>query len=225
MLRFLADGSFKEETATPKMLGLGPRDVSLFVATSKASSTQRATVTPREGCILIRTEMVRAIIRQHEAIIFPSRYMQSQLIACYLYPKCAAPAAHLLVLWHEPQTVPLTSCQVQHACFVISFTLLSNRLETCRRRKDTERIAQSVTAAIRLGTPDRGASRLIAHSAESSHGLPESQGPQHSQPGQQVTETSMQVTEQHGSSKPGGARHTQSLLSFSMAWETTEMQP
>ena len=73
MLRFLADGSFREENATPKQLGLGPRDVSLFVASSKASSTQRATITPREGCILIRTEMVRGIVRQHEAIVFPSR--------------------------------------------------------------------------------------------------------------------------------------------------------
>ena len=73
VLRFRPDGSHTSEHASPQQLGLGPRDVSLFVAGTKASSTQRATITPRPGCILLRTEMVRAIVRQTQAVVFPSR--------------------------------------------------------------------------------------------------------------------------------------------------------
>ena len=73
VLTFFADGTYREGRASPQQLGLGPRDVSLFVSGSKASSTQRATITPRPGCILVRTEMVRAIVRQTQAVVFPCR--------------------------------------------------------------------------------------------------------------------------------------------------------
>ena len=93
VLRFHPDGSHTEERASPQQLGLGPRDVSLFVTGSKASSTQRATITPRPGCILLRTEMVRAIVRQTTAVVFPSRWAPAArraLLAAALCGLCSA---------------------------------------------------------------------------------------------------------------------------------------
>ena len=68
------------------------------MASNKAHSTQRATVTPREGCILLRTEMVRAIIRQDEAVVFPSRCRPPATSPCF------CKLLHVSIGWVQMQT-------------------------------------------------------------------------------------------------------------------------
>jgi len=56
-----------------RLARLDPRDVSLF-AERRGFSNQRATLMPREGSILFRTEITRSIIMADRAWIFQSRW-------------------------------------------------------------------------------------------------------------------------------------------------------
>ena len=51
---------------------LPPRDASLFAPQPAGLSSQRATIAPREGAILVRTEIARALIRRNAAFLFPA---------------------------------------------------------------------------------------------------------------------------------------------------------
>lgn len=62
----------KTITATPELLGLAPRDVSVFAATT-GPRKQRATITVRGAELLFRSESCRAIIRRDRAFLFPLR--------------------------------------------------------------------------------------------------------------------------------------------------------
>ena len=57
---------------------LDPRDISLF-AERRGFSNQRATLMPRDGLILFRTEITRSIIMADRAWIFQSRLVRSLL--------------------------------------------------------------------------------------------------------------------------------------------------
>ena len=59
------------------LAGLAPRDVSLFAPRPPGLSSQRATIAPRDGAVLVRTEVAQAIIRADAAFLFPNRR------ACY----------------------------------------------------------------------------------------------------------------------------------------------
>lgn len=69
----------KTLTATPELLGLAPRDVSLFAATT-GPRKQRATITVRGPELLFRSECCRAIIRCDHAFLFPSRRMEDTVM-------------------------------------------------------------------------------------------------------------------------------------------------
>jgi hypothetical protein len=47
--------------------------VSLFAPRPPGLSSQRATIAPRDGAVLVRTEVARAIIRADAAFLFPNR--------------------------------------------------------------------------------------------------------------------------------------------------------
>ena len=57
---------------TPAMLGLQPRDVSLF-KTVAGPGKQRATISVRDERILFRSEHCQAIIAVDRAYLFPGR--------------------------------------------------------------------------------------------------------------------------------------------------------
>ena len=72
MLEFDTDGNVKESLVTPAMLGLQPRDVSLFKTTA-GPGKQRATISVREGRILFRSEHCQAIVAPDKAYVFPNK--------------------------------------------------------------------------------------------------------------------------------------------------------
>lgn len=57
---------------SPASLGLQPRDVSLFSATT-GPGKQRATIAAREGRLLFRSEACQAIVSADRAFLFPAR--------------------------------------------------------------------------------------------------------------------------------------------------------
>lgn len=61
----------QQETETSEALGLAPRDVSLFAPRPTGVSSQRATIAPRDGAVLVRTEIAKAIIKPDAAYLFP----------------------------------------------------------------------------------------------------------------------------------------------------------
>ena len=73
-------GEFRKVRCTPEQLGLSPRDVGVFADPFGGSNhpggrnAQRATVVPRSGAILFRTEIARAVIRPDCIWLFPCRY-------------------------------------------------------------------------------------------------------------------------------------------------------
>ena len=77
MIRFLPDATFKGARVTPESLQLDPRDVALF-AERRGYSNQRATLSVRGDAILVRTEIVRGIVRLEQAVIFPCRWERIQ---------------------------------------------------------------------------------------------------------------------------------------------------
>ena len=72
MLEFDAQGTVNNSMVTPAMLGLQPRDVSLFKTTA-GPGKQRATISVREGRILFRSEHCQAIVAADRAYLFPNR--------------------------------------------------------------------------------------------------------------------------------------------------------
>ncbi len=72
MLEFDPEGNITTSMVTPAMLGLQPRDVSLFKTTA-GPGKQRATITVREGRILFRSEHCQAIVAPDRAYLFPNR--------------------------------------------------------------------------------------------------------------------------------------------------------
>ena len=74
VVEFLPDGTVSEKSETADSLGLEPRDVSLFQPRPAGfDSPQRATLTPRSGLILLRTEAVSALVRADRAYVFPCK--------------------------------------------------------------------------------------------------------------------------------------------------------
>jgi hypothetical protein len=73
-VEFDAKGGVNNTVVTPAMLGLQPRDVSLFKTTA-GPGKQRATISVRKGRILFRSEHCQAIIVQDRAYLFPSRHV------------------------------------------------------------------------------------------------------------------------------------------------------
>ena len=72
MVEFDSEGCVSHSVQTPASLGLQPRDVSLFSATS-GSGKQRATIAVREGRLLFRSEHCQAIVARDRAFLFPAR--------------------------------------------------------------------------------------------------------------------------------------------------------
>ena len=72
IIEFLPDASYKASKVNLKDAQLDPRDMSLFVQ-RHGFANQRATLAPRRGAILFRTEIARAIIMKEKALIFPAR--------------------------------------------------------------------------------------------------------------------------------------------------------
>ena len=72
VLEFDAKGSVHNTVVTPSMLGLQPRDVSLFKTTG-GPGKQRATISVREGRILFRSEHCQAIVVEDRAYLFPGK--------------------------------------------------------------------------------------------------------------------------------------------------------
>lgn len=71
-MEFLPDASYKAIQLNLRSARLDPRDVSLF-AERKGYNNQQATLVPRAGAILFRTEIARAIIHSDRALVFASR--------------------------------------------------------------------------------------------------------------------------------------------------------
>lgn len=72
MVEFLPDASYKAVKLNLRSALLDPRDVSLF-AERKGYNNQQATLVPRPGAVLFRTEIARAIIHADKALVFASR--------------------------------------------------------------------------------------------------------------------------------------------------------
>lgn len=74
MLEFGADGSLQEQVKSAATMGLHPRDVNLFV-NNRVFYKHRATIIPRDRAVLVRTEIIKAIIYQDKALLFPCRWV------------------------------------------------------------------------------------------------------------------------------------------------------
>ncbi|GMH36158.1 hypothetical protein BSKO_04026 [Bryopsis sp. KO-2023] len=72
VVEFLPDGTVSEGIKNGESLSLNPRDLSLFTMDARLTK-QRATIAARDNAILFRTEVCRAIIFPHKAILFPLR--------------------------------------------------------------------------------------------------------------------------------------------------------
>jgi hypothetical protein len=68
---FRPDATVDETKETSEGLGLAPRDVSLFAPRPAGVSSQRATISPRDGAVLVRTEIAKAVIKRNAAYLFP----------------------------------------------------------------------------------------------------------------------------------------------------------
>lgn len=73
VVEFLPDGTVAEGVKDADGLSLNLRDISLFTRDSRFTK-QRATIAARDNAILFRTEVCRAIVFPHKAILFPLRY-------------------------------------------------------------------------------------------------------------------------------------------------------
>ncbi|KAF8060603.1 MRS2-G [Scenedesmus sp. PABB004] len=75
VIEFHAGGQAVEEyrPRTPQELGLHPRDVTLFAPISRLAAPQRATIAVHDGKILVKTEIVKAIITADRAILIKGR--------------------------------------------------------------------------------------------------------------------------------------------------------
>eukprot|EP00775_Hariotina_reticulata_P005093 gene5093-5334_t len=75
VLEFHANGTAFEQykARTPQELGLHPRDVTLFAPLSRLAAPQRATIIVHESKILVKTEVVKAIITADKAVLIKGR--------------------------------------------------------------------------------------------------------------------------------------------------------
>ena len=73
VVEFYPDSTIIETTKTPEQLNLQPRDISIFATNKLGVQAQRATITPRNGAVLFRTEIAKAIIYKDRAVLFHSR--------------------------------------------------------------------------------------------------------------------------------------------------------
>ena len=73
VVEFHPDSTIIETTKTPEQLNLQPRDISIFATNKLGVQAQRATITPRNGAVLFRTEIAKAIIYKDRAVLFHSR--------------------------------------------------------------------------------------------------------------------------------------------------------
>lgn len=73
VVEFHPDQTIIESKRTPEQLELQPRDISIFAANKLGVQAQRATITPRSGAVLFRTEIAKAIIYKDKAVLFHSR--------------------------------------------------------------------------------------------------------------------------------------------------------
>ena len=73
VVEFHPDQTIIETTKTPEQLNLQPRDISIFATNKLGVQAQRATITPRNGAVLFRTEIAKAIIYKDKAVLFHSR--------------------------------------------------------------------------------------------------------------------------------------------------------
>ncbi len=73
VVEFHPDQTIIETTRTPEQLNLQPRDISIFATNKLGVQAQRATITPRNGAVLFRTEIAKAIIYKDRAVLFHSR--------------------------------------------------------------------------------------------------------------------------------------------------------
>ncbi|KDD76705.1 hypothetical protein H632_c133p2 [Helicosporidium sp. ATCC 50920] len=71
VVEFRGDGTVLETWKTAEVLGLHPRDASLFAWDSSLS--RRAVLTPRPGSVLLRASACRAILSADRVILFPAR--------------------------------------------------------------------------------------------------------------------------------------------------------
>ncbi|WIA35450.1 hypothetical protein OEZ86_003889 [Tetradesmus obliquus] len=78
VIEFYASGAAMEEykPRTPQELGLHPRDVTLFAPISRLAAPQRATIAVHDGKILVKTEIVKAIITADKAVLIKGRRQQ-----------------------------------------------------------------------------------------------------------------------------------------------------
>ena len=73
VVEFHPDQTIIETTRTPEQLHLQPRDISIFATNKLGVQAQRATISPRNGAVLFRTEIAKAIIYKDRAVLFHSR--------------------------------------------------------------------------------------------------------------------------------------------------------
>lgn len=73
VVEFHPDQTIIESKRTPDSLDLQPRDISIFATNKLGVQAQRATITPRNGAVLFRTEIAKAIIYKDKAVLFHSR--------------------------------------------------------------------------------------------------------------------------------------------------------
>eukprot|EP00878_Enallax_costatus_P017430 GHUV01018307.1.p1 GENE.GHUV01018307.1~~GHUV01018307.1.p1 ORF type:complete len:773 (+),score=257.30 GHUV01018307.1:352-2670(+) len=115
VIEFHASGTAIEEyrERTPNELGLHPRDVTLFAPLSRLAAPQRATIAVHDGKILVKTEVVKAIITPDKAVLIKSRRQRdTQKIAQAIL---AANDQRLMAikLWqHQHQEIRNTSSPV-----------------------------------------------------------------------------------------------------------------
>ncbi len=77
MLEFRPDGTVLETWKTPDVLGLHPRDVSVFATDS--TLTQRAMLAVRNQAVLLKTETCRAVLYADRAVLFPAHKTRATL--------------------------------------------------------------------------------------------------------------------------------------------------
>ncbi|DBB16706.1 TPA: hypothetical protein ACH3X3_014952 [Trebouxia sp. C0006] len=85
VVEFHPDSTIIETTKTPVQLNLQPRDSSIFATNKLGVQAQRAAITPRNGAVLFRTEIAKAIIYKDRAVLFHSRRLKDTVRVSVLY--------------------------------------------------------------------------------------------------------------------------------------------
>ncbi|KAK9795558.1 hypothetical protein WJX73_008157 [Symbiochloris irregularis] len=108
VLELHSNGYQQQVTITPDQMGLSPRDISIFAESKLGKTSERASIVPRNGAILFRSEIVKSIVRGDRLWLFKCRREQdTQRVMGALYA-AALDQPQITVTAATPEISPQT---------------------------------------------------------------------------------------------------------------------